>query len=45
MWPLPYIESEDAVNAVLFLASDDSRYITGMGLPVDLGMIENYSGA
>ena len=45
MWPVPYIESVDVANAVLFLASDDSRYITGIGLPVDLGMIEKYSGA
>jgi NAD(P)-dependent dehydrogenase (short-subunit alcohol dehydrogenase family) len=27
--PIPYIEPQDVSNAVVFLASDDSRYITG----------------
>jgi NAD(P)-dependent dehydrogenase (short-subunit alcohol dehydrogenase family) len=30
---------------VLFLASDEARYITGAALPVDLGMSQKYSGA
>jgi NAD(P)-dependent dehydrogenase (short-subunit alcohol dehydrogenase family) len=36
---------EDVANAVLFLLSDESRYITGVALPVDLGMSQKYSGA
>jgi len=28
---------EDVANAVLFLASDEARYITGVALPVDAG--------
>ena len=28
---------EDISNAVLFLASDEARYITGVALPVDAG--------
>lgn len=35
--PVPYIELQDVSNAVLFLASDDSRYITGTQLRVDAG--------
>lgn len=35
---IPYIESVDISNALLFLASDESRYITGVALPVDGGM-------
>jgi SDR family mycofactocin-dependent oxidoreductase len=35
--PIPYIEPADISNAVLFLASDESRYITGMQLRVDAG--------
>ncbi|MBI3227624.1 MAG: mycofactocin-coupled SDR family oxidoreductase [Mycolicibacterium cosmeticum] len=35
--PIPWIEAEDVSNAVLFLASDESRYVTGVPLPVDAG--------
>lgn len=35
--PLPYIESVDVSNAILFLVSDAGRYITGITLPIDLG--------
>lgn len=35
--PVPYIEPEEISNAVLFLASDESRFITGMQLRVDAG--------
>ncbi|KUH93197.1 mycofactocin-coupled SDR family oxidoreductase [Mycobacterium sp. IS-3022] len=37
MLPIPWVEAEDISNAVLFLASDESRYITGVPLPVDAG--------
>jgi len=37
--PVPWIESADISNAVLFLASDDARYITGVTLPVDAGVL------
>ena len=36
--PTPWIEPEDVSNAVVFLASDEARYITGVTLPVDAGM-------
>ena len=35
--PIPWVEAEDISNAVLFFASDESRYITGVTLPVDAG--------
>lgn len=35
--PVPWVEAEDIANAVLFLASDEGRYITGVALPVDAG--------
>lgn len=35
--PQPWIEPVDVANAVLFLASDEARFITGASLPVDLG--------
>jgi SDR family mycofactocin-dependent oxidoreductase len=34
---IPWIESVDVANAVLFLLSDEARYITGATLPVDAG--------
>jgi (+)-trans-carveol dehydrogenase len=37
MLPIPWVEPEDISNAVLFLASDESRYITGVPLPIDAG--------
>jgi SDR family mycofactocin-dependent oxidoreductase len=36
--PIPWVEAIDVTNAVLFLASDESRYITGTTLAVDAGM-------
>jgi SDR family mycofactocin-dependent oxidoreductase len=35
--PVPWVEAEDISNAILFLVSDDARYITGVTLPVDAG--------
>jgi (+)-trans-carveol dehydrogenase len=35
--PVGWVEPEDVSNAVLFLASDESRYVTGVTLPVDAG--------
>jgi len=37
MLPVPWVESIDISNAVLFLASDEARYITSVSLPVDAG--------
>jgi NAD(P)-dependent dehydrogenase (short-subunit alcohol dehydrogenase family) len=35
----PWVEPVDISNAVLFLASDEARYITGVPLPVDAGFM------
>jgi (+)-trans-carveol dehydrogenase len=37
--PIPWVEPVDVSNAVLFLASDEARYITGVTLPVDAGSL------
>jgi SDR family mycofactocin-dependent oxidoreductase len=37
--PVPWVEARDVSNAVLFLASDEARYITGTALPVDAGIV------
>jgi (+)-trans-carveol dehydrogenase/(-)-trans-carveol dehydrogenase len=37
--PIPWVEPVDISNAVLFLASDEGRYVTGVTLPVDAGTI------
>ena len=36
--PVPWVDAADISNAVLWLASDESRYVTGITLPVDAGM-------
>jgi NAD(P)-dependent dehydrogenase (short-subunit alcohol dehydrogenase family) len=35
--PVPWVEPADISNAVLFLASDEARYVTGVTFPVDAG--------
>ena len=35
---VPWVEPIDISNALLFLSSDEARYITGVILPVDAGM-------
>ncbi|NGP08479.1 mycofactocin-coupled SDR family oxidoreductase [Rhodococcus sp. 14C212] len=35
--PVPWIDPVDVSNAVVFLASDEARFITGVSLPVDAG--------
>jgi (+)-trans-carveol dehydrogenase len=37
--PVPMVEPEDTAAAVLWLASDEARYITGVALPVDAGAL------
>lgn len=37
--PVPWVEPRDISNAVLWLASDQSRYVTGHTLPVDAGFM------
>ncbi len=35
--PVPYVEPADVSAAVVFLASDESRYVTGLQMTVDAG--------
>lgn len=37
--PTPWIETEDVSNAILWLCSEEARYITGVALPVDAGFL------
>ena len=38
--PVPWVEPVDVSNAVVFLASDEGRYITGTQLVVDAGLTQ-----
>lgn len=37
--PLKWVEPVDISNALLFLSSDEARYITGVTLPIDAGVL------
>ena len=37
--PVPWIEPEDVANAVVYLASDRARYITGSQFVIDAGLL------
>ncbi len=39
MLPIPWVEARDISNAVLWLASDEARYVTGVTLPIDAGAL------
>jgi (+)-trans-carveol dehydrogenase len=35
--PIPWVDPIDVSNAVLFFASDEARYLTGVTMPIDAG--------
>jgi len=37
--PIPWVEPVDISNAVLWLASDEARYVTGVTLHIDAGLL------
>lgn len=36
---VPWVEAEDVTNAILWLCSDEARYVTGVALPIDAGAL------
>jgi SDR family mycofactocin-dependent oxidoreductase len=42
--PIAWVEPVDISNAVLWLASDEARYVTGVALPVDAGFCQKIGG-
>lgn len=40
--PIPWVEPIDVSNLLLFLASDEGRYITGAAIPIDAGASIKY---
>jgi SDR family mycofactocin-dependent oxidoreductase len=37
--PTPWLDPGDVSDAVAFLASDEARFVTGIGLPIDAGVL------
>ncbi len=37
--PIPFVQPRDISNAVLFFASDEARYVTGINLRIDAGSL------
>ncbi len=37
--PVPWVQPDDVTNALMFLASQESRYVTGVALPIDAGCL------
>jgi SDR family mycofactocin-dependent oxidoreductase len=37
--PIPWVDAVDISNALLWLASDEARYVTGVALPIDAGAV------
>jgi SDR family mycofactocin-dependent oxidoreductase len=42
--PVPWVEARDVSDAVLWLASDESRFVTGVALPIDAGSTQKMPG-
>ncbi|WP_406070769.1 mycofactocin-coupled SDR family oxidoreductase [Micromonospora sp. NBC_01638] len=40
--PVAWVEPEDVSNAMLWLASEESRYVTGVAIPVDAGLLAKF---
>jgi len=43
--PIPWVDPVDISNAVLWLSSDEARYVTGVALPVDAGFCQKIGRA
>lgn len=42
--PVDWVQPIDISNALLWLSSDDARYVTGVALPIDAGFMNQPSG-
>jgi NAD(P)-dependent dehydrogenase (short-subunit alcohol dehydrogenase family) len=42
--PIPWVDPIGISNAVLWLASDEARYVIGVTLPVDAGFCHKIGG-
>jgi (+)-trans-carveol dehydrogenase len=42
--PIPWMDPEDISQGVLFLASDESRHVTGIAMPIDGGTLAQPAG-
>jgi NAD(P)-dependent dehydrogenase (short-subunit alcohol dehydrogenase family) len=42
--PIPYVEPNDISNVVLFLASDEARYVTGQQIRIDAAALLKFGG-
>jgi len=40
--PIPWVEAADVSNAVLYLASEESRYVTGTTMVIDAGAAQPF---
>jgi NAD(P)-dependent dehydrogenase (short-subunit alcohol dehydrogenase family) len=38
--PVEMVEPVDVSNAIVWLASEEARYVTGVALPVDAGLLQ-----
>jgi len=39
---IPWLEPEDISNAIVWLVSEEARYVTGVSLPVDAGWMQKH---
>ena len=43
--PVPWMEPRDVSNTILWLVSDDARFVTGAAIPIDMGLSTKYPTA
>jgi NAD(P)-dependent dehydrogenase (short-subunit alcohol dehydrogenase family) len=43
--PIPWMEPRDVSNTIVWLVSDDARFVTGAAIPIDMGLSTKYPTA
>ncbi|HVE23754.1 MAG TPA: SDR family oxidoreductase, partial [Sporichthya sp.] len=38
--PTPWVDPRDISNAIVWLASDEARFVTGVAMPIDAGALQ-----